>query len=281
VHDADATDDFRGQLHSRFSRFLAGALVLVSRASLVAIALAGALGASDLFLPFELAPTLLGFSVLPAVAAWLVERAAAARAAVLDDALLLSSPDVRIEVPRGALERVVPWTLPLPGPGVSFALASGRRLPHGFETDDPAALLAALRTPAAARHPIVVWAHARAASPPWRWPHLLWKFAGFALAPTAVLWNAHQHIAYGGTLGQYYLEGLGPYVRTFAVYWLTTSVYLILWASVWRALGEGVALAAAVVAPSHAARVRRAVEFACRLLFYAGVPALVAVRFLV
>ena len=278
---AAATTDLRGQLHSRFSRILAGALIAVSRASLVAVAVAGALGASDLFQTPVLVPILLAFSVLPAAAAWLVERAANARAAVRDDALVLCRPDIRVEVARTEIARVVPWTLPLPGPGVSFSLRSGRRLPHGFEAADPAPLLAALGETVGAGHPVVVWAHARAASPPWRWHHLLWKFVGFALAPAAVLWNAHQHIAYGGTLGQYYLEGLGPYLRTFVLYWLSVSTFLVLWASACRALAEGIALAAAVAAPSQAARVRRAVEIACRVLFYAGVPAVVAVRFLV
>src|SRR5262245_39342905 len=129
-------------------------------------------------------------------------------------------------------------------------------------------------------HPVAVWAQARAALPPWRWYHVVWKFVVFALAPTAVLFNAHQHIAYGGSLGQYYLEGPGAYVRTFALYWLSVSLDLVLWAAVWRALAEGVALVMALVAPSHAARVRRAIEFACRLLYYAGAPALVAARFL-
>jgi len=278
---AAATTDLRGQLHSRFSRVLAGALVAVSRTSLVAVALAGALGESDLFQTPVLVPILLAFSVLPAAAAWLVERAAGARAAVRDDTLVLCRPDLRVEVARTEIARVVPWTLPLPGPGVSFSLRSGRRLRHGFEVADPVPLLAVLGEPAGAGHPVVVWAHARAASPPWRWRHLLWKFVGFALAPAAVLWNAHQHIAYGGTLGQYYLEGLGSYLRTFVLYWLSVSMFLVLWASAWRALAEGVALAAAVAAPSHATRVRRAVELACRFLFYAGVPAMVAVRFLV
>jgi hypothetical protein len=36
----------------------------------------------------------------------------------------------------------------------------------------------------------------------------------------------------------------------------------------------------ALVAPSHAARVGRAVEVACRVLYYAGAPGLVAARFL-
>ncbi len=281
MHATDATAELRGQLHSRPSRLVAGALVALSRTSPVAVAVAAALGEPDILTPPVLAGTLLALAVLPGGAAWLVERTAAARVAVRDDVLVLDRADLRLEIARAQLARVIPWTVPLPGPGVSFALRSGRRVPHALETTDPARLLAALEQPAAARHPVVAWAHARATSPPWRWYHLVWKFVGFSLAPTAVLFNAHQHIAYGGTLGQYYLEGPGAYARTFALYWLMVSVYLVLWASVWRALGEGVALAAAGVAPAHAVRVRRAVEVACRLLFYAGVPALVALRFLV
>src|SRR5439155_794374 len=90
--------------------------------------------------------------------------------------------------------------------------------------------------------PVLVYAHARARGAPRRWHHLLGRFPGFALLPTAVLFNAHQHIAYGGLLGEYYLLGLGSYVRTFAVHWLTLTIYLVLYASVWRGLAEGVAL---------------------------------------
>src|SRR5262249_57453928 len=118
----------------------------------------------------------------------------------------------------------------------------------GLELADPLPVLAALGEEADTP-PVVVWAHARAATAPWRWHPLLWKFVVFALAPTAVLFNAHQHIAYGGSLGQYYLEGRGPYLRTFAIYWLTVSIDLVLWAALWRAIGEGVALAAPWIPP--------------------------------
>jgi hypothetical protein len=53
----------------------------------------------------------------------------------------------------------------------------------------------------------------------------------------------------------------------------------VLWASVWRGPAEGASLLAAYVAPAQAARVRRAAEVACRVLYYAGVPALLALRF--
>jgi hypothetical protein len=108
----------------------------------------------------------------------------------------------------------------------------------------------------------------------------LFKFPGFALLPTAVLFNAHQHIAYGGSLGQYYQEGLAAWLRTFAEYWIWVCIYLVLYASACRAAAEGVALLAASAGSALAARVRRTVELVCGILYYAGVPALVAARFL-
>ena len=39
------------------------------------------------------------------------------------------------------------------------------------------------------------------------------------------------------------------------------------------------ALGAAWVAPARAARVRRAVEVSCRVLYYGGVPVLLGLRF--
>ena len=83
-----------------------------------------------------------------------------------------------------------------------------------------------------------------------------------------------------GLLGEYYLLGLGSYVRTFAVHWLTLTIYLVLYASVWRGLAEGVALFAACAAPANAAGARRAVEIACQVAYYGGVPVLLLLRFL-
>ena len=100
------------------------------------------------------------------------------------------------------------------------------------------------------------------------------------MLPAAVLFNAHQHIAYGGTFGQYYLEGLAPYLETLATYWSTMSIYLLLYAAPWRGIAEAAALLTACLAPRHALRVRRAAETTCRVVFYAGVPILLLARFL-
>ena len=125
----------------------------------------------------------------------------------------------------------------------------------------------------------MIYAHVRAAYGPWRWTHLTARFPLFALLPTAPLFNVHQHIAYGGLLGQYYMLGLRPYLETFALYWATVTVYLVLWASLWRGPAELACWIAAAVAPSRAATVRRRAEWIVRVLYYGGVPVLLGWRF--
>ena len=268
------------------SRLAAALLLGASRASLVAILVLVLVATDPPVTPPVLARLVALLAVVPGILAWLIEKAARADVEVRDAELVVRHRRVRLEVPCSAIAGVVPWALPLPGPGASLRMRSGRRLRYGIEVADPTPLLAALAgagvtaAHAAIQHPTVVYAHARAHGTSWRWYHLLGKFVLFALLPTALLFNAHQHIAYGALLGEYYQLGLASYLATFAIYWATLSTYLLLYASAWRGLAEGVALAAARVAPSRAARVRRAVETWCRIVYYAGVPVLLLIRFL-
>jgi apolipoprotein N-acyltransferase len=130
------------------------------------------------------------------------------------------------------------------------------------------------------QHPSIVYARERARRSRLTWRRFLLKFVVFALVPTAPLFNVHQSIAYGGTLGQYYLQGPRAYLTTFAIYWGTVTLYLICYASVWRGLAEGSALGAAWLAPARAGRVRQVAEWACAALYYGGVPLLLLWRFL-
>src|SRR5262245_301095 len=127
------------------------------------------------------------------------------------------------------------------------------------------------------RHPAVVYActrrHRRVAA-------MVAKFAGFGLLPTAALFYTHQHIAYGGTFGQYYLEGLVPYLTTFAAYWTTVVILLASYASMWRALAEGAVGIAALFGEGSARGARRAAEVACALAYYVGVPIILALRYM-
>jgi hypothetical protein len=282
---ATTSSTWRAHAYTPAWRLAAAVLVAVSRGSLLGILLWVVLAPDTVPLFPLLRPVLLLWA-LPGTAAALVRRACAAEVTCREDALFLRARDRAIEVPWTSVARVVPWRVPLPGPGVSFDLRSGRRLSHGLEVADPGALLAA---PAAAgapwaasllAHPAVAWARARAAARRERWYHRAGKFGGFALLPALVVFNAHQHIAFGGTFGQYYLEGPTAYAHTFAVYWAFAATYLLLWAAAWRAAGEIVAGLGAAVAPSHAARVRRAAEIACRLGYYVGALVIVAVPFL-
>jgi hypothetical protein len=232
--------------------------------------------------PPALLRLLVVWTILPAGLASLLERVLATTVTVDASTLTIARRDVRLEAPVRAISGVVPWAVPLPEPGVWLRMRSGRRLGYGLAVDDPTTLLAALAeagvdVPRA--HPTVVWAHARAAVPPRGWPQRLAKFVVFGALPAGVLFNAHQHIAYGGTFGQWYLLGPGAWVATLAVYWGTVVAYLVLWAATWRWLGELVALAAAAAAPSHAAKVRRTVELVCGVAYWVGVPVVLALRF--
>jgi hypothetical protein len=266
-------------------RIVAAVLLVISGAS-VPVLLALVLLATD---PPVTPPVLLRifavFAVIPAVAAWLVRRSFAVAVEVDGEALIVRRRDMRIEIPHSAITRIAPWTVPLPGVGLSIWMRSGRRFTYGIAAADPAAILTALaatRTAAAAgaalQHPHIRYAAARARHRR-RWYALIGKFAGFGLLPTAVLFNAHQHIAYGGVLGEYYLLGLASYLKTFAVYWSTVTIYLILYAGLWRGLAEGAALLAAWAAPARGERVRRLAELVCQILYYGGVPVVLLIRF--
>lgn len=226
------------------------------------------------------------FVLLPGAAAQLIRRYSTVRFGLVDGLILLERSGLRVEIPGAAVGEIVPWSLPIPESGLSLRMRSGRRLRYALGTSDPAPLLAALAdgSVATARdrssHPTVIYGSARARFGRWRWIDYAIKFVLFPLLPAAVLFNAHQHIAYGGTLGQYYLYGPGAYIGTFAVYWGTTVLYLVLWARTWRLAAEIGALALAWLAPQWTGLVRRAVEIGCAAFYYAGVPVLLAVRFL-
>lgn len=280
----DGSGHFRVHALPPWARVVAAVCFAVSRGSLPALLLLVVLANDPPVTPPVLFRLTAVFVVLPGVAAWVVERAHAADVEVGRDALVIAPRGLRIEVPADAIARVTPWAVPVPEPGLTLHLRSGRRLRQRLARRDPEPLLVALArrggvaaARAALAHPTVVYAHAKPATSPYR---LLAKFGLFALLPTALLFNAHQHIAHGALLGEYYLMGLRSYLATFATYWLVLVIYLVLWAAVWRGPAEAVALLAARVAPSRAARVRRGAEIACRLLYYGGVPALLLIRFL-
>jgi apolipoprotein N-acyltransferase len=287
-HDHTTGRSTRASLRawSPATRWPAALALATSRASLPVIGVAAVTVAPALLEPPVLAPLLALVALAPGLTAWALRRAAEARADVVGGELHVARRGSRVEAPLGSIATLAPWRVPLPGVGFDVRLRSGRRLPVAIESRDPGALLERLTgagvaaAGAAARHPALVFARARSQAPGGWLRHPLLKFVVFSLLPTAVLFRAHQHIAYGASFGQVYLEGLRPFLVNLAFYWAVVSAYVLLWASAWRALAEAAAWLAACIAPSHAARVRRFGEWTCLAAVYAGVPALLAARFL-
>ncbi len=260
-------------------RFVAAALIAISRTSLPIILILVVSGA-DISPPL-LVRLVLAFALLPGVAAVLVRRAFAAVVAVQDGALVIHRRGQRIALPSVEVERAVPWRVPLPGPGVSLRTASGPRTRYELQTAVPVALLAVLGgTGATATHPTLSYAQAMYAIAPTRWYHVAWKYGLFGLLPTLVIFRLQQYIMYGGPFAQYYLYGLRAYLSTFAFYWIMVVLHLLLFASLWRLLAEAISWLAAWIAPAAAAPTRRWAERAAQILYYGGVPLLLAWRFL-
>jgi apolipoprotein N-acyltransferase len=224
---------------------------------------------------------LIALGLLPALAALLLDRAFRAEVAVVDGELHIARDRQRVHVPIASIAAVVPWRIPLPAAGASLRLRSGNVFALALEP----AIATLLSTLAAAgvevpAHPNLEYGAARRGFARRLWHHPLVKFGLFGLAPTAVLFRVHQIIAFGGVLGQYYLEGLRPYLGTLVEYWGITLLYLVLFACTLRVIGEGGGFAATWIAHGRARSVRAAVEGFCAIAYYAGVPALLAIRFL-
>jgi apolipoprotein N-acyltransferase len=236
--------------------------------------------------PARLLRILGAFFALPAFVAWLVRRACASTLALDGEALVVERRTRRIEIPLASIESVRPWAVPLPAGGCWLWLRSGRRFGLGVEASDPARWAedlakagvaeGALR---AASHPNAIYARARGLARS-RWDHPLLKYLVFSLVPTLPLFRLHQFIAYGAALGEYYQYGLRAYLLGFAVHWTLFASYLLVYGAVLRAAVEAISLGAAWIVPAHAVTVRRAAEVTQRIVFYAGIPTLLVLRFL-
>lgn len=268
------------------ARLGAALLVAISRLNLLVV-LAAVLRASDPPVTLAmLAEALVALSLLPGLAAWLLARAHAGEATLAGADLVLRRGALRAEIPLDSVAALRPWRLALPKPGFAVELRSGARLPWSLAARDPSALLRALAeagvapAQAALAHPALVHARARAAAPRAFWKRPLFGCALFALLPAGVGFYAHQHIAYGGLLGEYYLLGLASWLRTAALLWLHAALLLLLYANLCRVGVEAVGLVAAVLAPARVGALRRVAEGGAAALYYASVPALLALRFL-
>lgn len=224
------------------------------------------------------------FVVVPELLAWLLARWSRTRMRIEADHLVLETHRRRVEIPLRSLATVRPWRVPLPSPGVDLYLASGRRWPQGLAMYDPLGLVAALMRVGAERlegyEASTRLAHyLRAlARPPRRLDHPLVKFVLFPLVPALPAFRLHQHIAYGGTFGEYYTFGAGAWFGALALWWASWAVALVLVAGGLRALVEAGALATLVLRPERTASVRATLLAAARLVYFLGVPGWLLLR---
>jgi hypothetical protein len=268
------------------ARAIAATMMIAARAFLLLL-LAAVLLADDPPVTVDmLARDFLALVVAPEVVAWLVCRAFAASAWLESGRLVVLRGGRGLEVPCASIARVLPWRLPLPLPGVSLVLASGARFPARLALPDPARLLESLAAAgvetardAQPRSP-VRYAAARAAWPRRWYERPPCKVLLFAVLPGAVGFYSFQHIAFGALLGEYYQMGLGAWLRSAFLYWLTAALYLALYAGAIRIAVESALLGAASAAPERTGGARRFAERAATSLFYVSVPILLALRFL-
>jgi apolipoprotein N-acyltransferase len=217
---------------------------------------------------------------------WGVRRVYRATLTVAPSILVAEQRQSRVEIRLSEIEAIVPWLVPLPHSGLTLEMRSGKRWHGGIEMQDPAALIDAIggigespRLADAARHPCFVSSRARAGSVAASWHHLLLKFPVFALVPTIPLFRVHQIIAYGGAFGEYYLYGIRAYLTAFFLYWGTLTIYLLAFAAALRIPVEIVSIACSWANPRRAAGARQLLERAAAVVYYAGVPLAVALRF--
>ena len=123
-----------------------------------------------------------------------------------------------------------------------------------------------------------VAARARAGAPRWRIDHPWFKFGLFPLLLALPAFRLHQHIAYGGTFGEYYSFGLQAWLLALLIWWASWSIGMTLFGAVLRVLVELGALSAQLVRPRNAASTRSLLQGAARVLYFIGAPAWLAWR---
>lgn len=269
------------------ARLAAGVLRAFARASLLGMGAALLIG--DGGWPTNTPAQIRAFAALflaPEAAAALLLRAFAARASIEQGALVLSRGARRLELPLHDIVAVEPWRVPLPGRGAWLRLASNARWRHGLAHADPIALgqaLAAAGAPAQLRLSSRAAVHARAcrAIRRGRLDHPLAKFVLLPLALAIPAFRLHQHIAYGGSFGEYHSVGLGAYLTSFSLWWASWAIGVLMCAAALRAAIEAVTVVAVLLLPARAVEARRGLEGLGLLLLYLGLPAWLLLRMLV
>jgi apolipoprotein N-acyltransferase len=267
-------------------RWPVAGLFALSRLSLVVIALMLLLG--WFISPPLLARLILFLALVPGLLVMLFRMLFAAECEVSADGLSLRRTGLmrrwRFTVRLTDIQTWTCWSVPAPGPGLSISLAgeTGTR-ELVLETRHATSMLASLdhigpAQPPEAAPAALAYCEARAASRLARWHWPVFKFGLFGLLPVLVVFRLHQNIMYGGLLGQYYLQGLGPWLSSLAYHWILVSIYLVLYAAFWRSWVELICWLGTRYAPARAGQLRAGGEILALTAYFAGIPAFIVWR---
>ncbi len=221
----------------------------------------------------------------PEVTAWCLLQAFAARLQVDAQGLALTLRGGEVlRCGLAALAWAEHWRLPWPAPGLSLGLEEGKT--WNLALGRPLALRDAL---VAAGAPLPAPGHdSRAAHYAWarqrmRRPRLArpaWKFLVLPLLLALPAFALHQHIAYGGFLGEYRSYGLQAYASAFGLWWAAWGFGVLLAAALLRLLIETLAWLDLLWRPGRALLLRQGLETAGLALLYLGLPLWLALRLL-
>ena len=220
-------------------------------------------------------------ALAPLLAAWCIRQAFRARLTVAGDALVIARRDRETRIPLGSLHALQPWWLPLPGPGLWLQLASGRRWTDGLVVDGDALARAVAETGGRVQvssGTATVLARARWQARRWWFDRPLVKFGLLPLLPALLAFRLHQHIAYGGTFGEYYTYGLQAYLAALGLWWASWAMGCLLFGTALRTGVEAVTLLVAWLQPAHAASAHGACLWLARLLYFVVTPAWMLTR---
>jgi apolipoprotein N-acyltransferase len=219
-----------------------------------------------------------GFFLLPEAVAGCVLLAYSARLSVDQGMLVLQRGKQRLDIAMKDIAAVTLWQLPMPGTGLTLHLTPAQAPTYHLATADPLALAGALEAAGApsmrAEAPSRAARYAQAVASvrrgrldsPWV------KFLLFPLLLALPAFHLHQNIAYGGWFGEFYTFGLKAYGLTFALWWASWTMGVVLCAAALRAVVEAATLLTLAVHPPQTAAVRATLERMALAVLYLGLP---------
>jgi apolipoprotein N-acyltransferase len=219
-----------------------------------------------------------GFFLMPEAVAGCVLLAYSARLSLDQGMLVLQRGKQRLDIASKDIAAVTLWQLPMPGTGLTLHLTPAQAPTYHLATADPLALAGALEAAGApsmraeAPSPAVRYAQAVASVRRGRLDSPWVKFLLFPLLLALPAFHLHQNIAYGGWFGEFYTFGLKAYGLTFALWWASWTMGVVLCAAALRAVVEAATLLTLAVHPPQTAAVRATLERMALAVLYLGLP---------